>query len=146
MDELTRVFTASHRHCDGQLAQLEHALAAADWDAADRLFHVFQDELQGHLATEEEILFPAFEQVTGQALGPTQVMRDEHEQMRELLQEMAQALTTRDATALPGVVETLLILIQQHNIKEEQVLYPMLDDMVPEAVRQDALVKLGHVG
>lgn len=146
MDELTRIFTAHHRHCDGQFAELERALAAADWNAATGCLRLFQEELHRHLAAEEEILFPAFEQVTGQTQGPTQVMRDEHDQMRALLQEMDQALATRDATALLGIAETLLILTQQHNIKEEQVLYPLLDDMVPAAARQDALVKLGHAG
>jgi iron-sulfur cluster repair protein YtfE (RIC family) len=144
MDDLTRSFTAHHKHCDRQFAELERAFAAADWGTADAHFRQLQDDLQRHLAAEEEILFPAFEKVTGHAQGPTRVMCMEHDQMRELLQEMSQALAAKDSAALPGIAETLLILMQQHNLKEEQILYPMLDEMVTESARREALEKLVH--
>ena len=144
MDELTRAFTANHKHCDQQFAELERAAAEADWGPADILYRQFRDDLLRHLAAEEEILFPAFEQVTGNAQGPTRVMCTEHEQMRELLQEMSQALAARDAGALPGIAETLLILMQQHNMKEEQILYPMLHEMLAESTRREAMEKLAH--
>jgi len=144
MDEVTRTFTASHKHCDRQFAALEHAFASADWGPAESHFRQLRDDLLRHLAAEEEILFPAFEKVTGHAQGPTRVMCMEHDQMRELLQEMSQALAARDSGALPGIAETLLILMQQHNMKEEQVLYPMLDEMVAESERREAVEKLAH--
>ncbi|OGT80331.1 MAG: hypothetical protein A3H91_09985 [Gammaproteobacteria bacterium RIFCSPLOWO2_02_FULL_61_13] len=144
MVELTPIFTADHKHCDQRFAGLEHAVAEGDWGLANSLYRQFQDEMLRHMATEEEILFPAFEQVTGQAQGPTRVMCMEHEQMRELLQEMSPALAAQDAGALAGIAETLLIFMQQHNMKEEQVLYPMLDEMVAESTRQEAVGKLAH--
>jgi hemerythrin-like domain-containing protein len=60
--------------------------------------------------------------------GPTEVMRGEHRQMRDLLAQMKDALTSRDADAFSGAAETLLILMQQHNMKEENILYPMCDN------------------
>ncbi len=60
-------------------------------------------------------------------MGPTQVMRSEHEQMRELFQAMADAVTARDRDNYLGESETLLMMMQQHNLKEEQILYPMAD-------------------
>ena len=144
MDDLTRTFTASHKHCDRQFAELERAFAAADWVPAEAHYRQLRDDLLRHLAAEEEILFPAFENITGHAQGPTRVMCMEHDQMRELLEEMSQALAARDSGALPGIAETLLILMQQHNMKEEQILYPMLDEMVAENARREALEKLGH--
>ncbi|MBI1732962.1 MAG: hemerythrin domain-containing protein [Gammaproteobacteria bacterium] len=142
MDELTRAFTANHKHCDEQFAQLEQAAAAADWARAGTCYRQFSEELLRHVAAEEEILFPAFEQAAGHAQGPTRVMCMEHDQMRELLQELSQALAARDAGAAAGIAETLLILMQQHNVKEEQILYPMLDEMVEEGVRREAIGKL----
>lgn len=73
------------------------------------------------------MLFPAFENATGMTQGPTQVMRMEHGQMRELTEQMNQALAAQDADAFAGAAETLLILMQQHNMKEENILYPMCD-------------------
>ena len=60
-------------------------------------------------------------------MGPTQVMRGEHEQMRELVAAATSALVDGDADAYAGEAETLLIMMQQHNMKEENILYPMCD-------------------
>jgi len=49
---------------------------------------------------EEEVLFPAFETRTGNTMGPTYVMRTEHEQIRALLQVMARAALESDHTAI----------------------------------------------
>ena len=59
--------------------------------------------------------------------GPTAVMRMEHKQIRGLLADMTQDIEAHNTEAYLGHSETLLILIQQHNAKEEQVLYPMAE-------------------
>ncbi|MGC2049423.1 MAG: hemerythrin domain-containing protein, partial [Gallionella sp.] len=59
--------------------------------------------------------------------GPVQVMRMEHEQMNTLIEQMASALVQQDAQIYGGLSETLLIVMQQHNLKEEQMLYPLAD-------------------
>jgi hemerythrin-like domain-containing protein len=59
--------------------------------------------------------------------GPTQMMRFEHTQMRALSASMLEAAETKDRDSFLSSSETLLVLMQQHNIKEEQVLYPMSD-------------------
>jgi hemerythrin-like domain-containing protein len=51
----------------------------------------------------------------------------EHDQMRELFDQMNAALAAHDGNTFAGLAETLLILMQQHNVKEEQILYPMSD-------------------
>jgi len=76
---------------------------------------------------EETVLFPAFEAATGMTMGPTRMMRLEHAQMRELFGQMNAALTNRAARDFAGSAETLLVLMQQHNMKEENILYPMCD-------------------
>ena len=82
---------------------------------------------------EEEILFPAIEEKTGMVnQGPTAVMRMEHEQMRGVLDQMAQAIEAGDFQATLDQGDTLLMPIQQHNIKEEGVLYPMADQVLGE--------------
>lgn len=56
-------------------------------------------------------------------------MRLEHQQMQETLAEMSKALGGNDLEEFLGQAETLLILMQQHNIKEEQILYPLCDQV-----------------
>jgi hemerythrin-like domain-containing protein len=72
-------------------------------------------------------LFPKFEQATGSAMGPTQVMKAEHAQMRQLFKDMQSAVDDQDKDRYLGLSETLMIVMQQHNMKEEQILYRMAD-------------------
>jgi iron-sulfur cluster repair protein YtfE (RIC family) len=117
-----------HKHCDKLFADAEDACANGDWVAGEEAFAVLHEQLETHFAGEEELLFPAFEEATGMTSGPTEVMRSEHRQMRDLLAQMRGALAVRDDEAFGGAAETLLILMQQHNMKEENILYPMCDN------------------
>jgi hemerythrin-like domain-containing protein len=91
------------------------------------------------------VLFPAFEQRTGMSMGPTQVMRMEHVQMRELFDAMADAVKQQDRDEFLGQAETLLVMMQQHNMKEEQILYRMADQML-SAEMEEVLQKMRGVG
>lgn len=119
-----------HRACDDLFASAEDAVAQKKWDSARSLFERFQAAMAHHLAMEEEVLFPAFEARTGMRMGPTEVMRMEHAQMRGLLQEMAGAVASADHDRYLGLSETLNMLMQQHNLKEENMLYPMSDQVL----------------
>ncbi|MBA3902225.1 MAG: hemerythrin [Rhodocyclaceae bacterium] len=116
-----------HKHCDNDFATAEEAAQNGEWTACAASFGKFHAELLAHFGVEEEVLFPAFEQQTGMAGGPTQVMRGEHAQMRELLRQMDEALAQKNADGFGGAAETLLVMMQQHNMKEENILYPMCD-------------------
>lgn len=119
-----------HHACDDLFAAAEAAAAQKNWDSAHSLFERFQAALAHHLAMEEEVLFPAFEARTGMSMGPTQVMRMEHEQMRGLIEDMAHAVAEANHNAYLGLSETLNMLMQQHNLKEENMLYPMSDQVL----------------
>ncbi len=116
-----------HRHCDAFFAEAEQAVASQSWERASSCFASFQNAVLQHFSAEESMLFPAFEKKSGMYMGPTQVMRGEHVQMRELMDTARDALVARDADDFSGNAETLLIMMQQHNMKEENVLYPMCD-------------------
>lgn len=121
---------SDHRACDDLFASAENAVALKDWASARSLFGRFESAMAHHFAMEEEVLFPAFEARTGMSMGPTQVMRSEHEQMRGLIRDMAQAVAGSDQDGYLGLSETLNMLMQQHNLKEENMLYPMSDQVL----------------
>lgn len=139
METIRDCLSSDHRACDAAFAATEQAVAAGKWDAARAAFETLREAMLAHLAAEEEILFPAFEARTGMSMGPTRVMRGEHAQMRELLEAAGEALAAQDAEDYAGNAETLLILTQQHNMKEENVLYPMCDQHL--AIEASGLVK-----
>lgn len=130
-------FTADHQQCDALWAEVEGA--GSDLTAVRAAFTAFDTRLRRHLSMEEEVLFPAFDQRSGMhGMGPTAVMRVEHTQMRGLLDQMARATTARDITNLG---DTLLMVIQQHNTKEEGMLYPMAEQMLDWSALEPALAR-----
>ncbi len=127
MQNIRDFMAGDHRHCDTFFADAERAVAGQAWGRATAAFSLFQQAVLRHFTAEETLLFPAFEEKTGMRMGPTQVMREEHVQMRQLMDAAHQALLAKDADDYSGYAETLLIMMQQHNMKEENVLYPMCD-------------------
>ncbi len=127
MTSIAEMMTHDHRLCDHAFARAETFAAKGEWDAAAQALNLFADALNAHFDAEEQELFPAFEAATGMTQGPTQVMRGEHVEMRATLTRLREALASRDADDFAGEAETLLIMMQQHNMKEENILYPMCD-------------------
>ncbi|UCV02669.1 hemerythrin domain-containing protein [Dechloromonas denitrificans] len=128
MTSIRTFMTDDHRRCDDLFAETELAIAQKNPDAARAAFGHFRSAILAHFDSEEKTLFPTFEAKMGSSLGPTQVMRMEHAQMRSLLDEAVGALESGNADDYFGLAETLLIMMQQHNMKEENILYPMCDE------------------
>jgi len=127
MSTISHFMEGDHRRCDELFAAVENLVAAGEWQAAASAYEQFHTAMEHHLAMEEQELFPAFEQASGSTMGPTQVMRMEHRQMRDLFAAMRSGIEHKDADEYLGAGETLLILMQQHNMKEEHILYPMAE-------------------
>ena len=131
METIQNYMISEHRSCDKAYAQLEDAIVDQDTENAKVFFKLFSDLTNLHLEKEEEILFPAFEEASGNSMGPTQVMRMEHTQMRDMIKRIGELLgqdaSKENIKKVQGLLETLMILMQQHNMKEEQILYPMTD-------------------
>jgi iron-sulfur cluster repair protein YtfE (RIC family) len=114
-----------HHECDSQFARAEGAVQRGDWASAQRAYTEAEAALLDHFHTEESRLFPAFEAATGLVQGPTAVMREEHAAMRAILQACRTQLEAGDADGFGAELDTLFIMLQQHNVKEENVLYPL---------------------
>ena len=127
MSSIPLFMTDDHRRCDSLFSQAETTISKGQWELASGQWRSFQQAVEQHFRMEEEVLFPAFEQATGSSAGPTAVMRMEHQQMRQLFSQIVEGLSEPDSDELLGLTETLMVLMQQHNMKEEQILYPMTD-------------------
>jgi len=133
MSSISADLTRDHRHCDELFARAEERVARGDWAQAARDFSEFTNAMEQHFHFEEDSLFPAFEQASGSRAGPTQMMRMEHEQMRTLFRDMETGLQAQEANRCLGLSETLLILMQQHNMKEEHILYRLAEQVLGSA-------------
>jgi hemerythrin-like domain-containing protein len=127
MTTICDFLASDHKRCDNLFAAAEAAADKDDWDNTATCFSHFQEAMLHHFAMEEEVMFPAFEERTGMRQGPTAVMRSEHLQMIDLFKQMSEVIVRKDTNAYLGNADTLLIIMQQHNLKEEQMLYQMAD-------------------
>jgi hemerythrin-like domain-containing protein len=134
MQSITETLSADHHRCDEIFTETEALIAQGNWDEGGARFRDFNDAMEHHFAMEENVLFPDFEQRSGESAGPTHVMRMEHAQMRELLEDMRASIERRERDGYLGLSETLLVIMQQHNAKEEQMLYRMADQVLGESV------------
>jgi len=131
-----------HRACDDIFTTAEKAVMDGDFEKAQTEFTNFSDKTLRHFHKEETVLFPTFEEVTGMREGPTQMMRHEHEQMRELISRLGKAVESKDKDTYLAVAEPLMILMQQHNMKEEQMLYAMCDRSIPDTTKEETISQM----
>ncbi len=131
--DLVAFFTQDHRACDRLWADIENAAERGNDTLCTTSWSTFDTTMRRHLLMEERVLFPAFELATGITQGPTSVMRHEHTQMRGMLDRMGRLAGDSDWDALVDEGDTLLILIGQHNAKEEGMLYPMTQQVLGPA-------------
>ena len=92
MPNIQEYMTGDHRRCDELFALGEESVSQGNWDGAKQQTSEFISAMEHHFMMEEQVLFPAFEQRSGITEGPTSVMGEEHQQMRELFGELEPAL------------------------------------------------------
>lgn len=120
-------YTHDHDRLDELFHQFQK-LKSSDRATATRHFHEFKSGLEQHIVWEEEILFPSFEAKIGLPGGPTEVMRWEHNEIRKYLDAIAEKLARADADTEVEEMGLQAVLCP-HNHKEENILYPMIDQV-----------------
>ena len=124
MSTIKEYLTADHARCDEFFAVMEDKASKSLADTKES-YEEFAQATERHFQLEEKVMFVEFEAKTGMTEGPTAMMRHEHAQMRSLVKQMSEALEANNKDKFFGLSETLMILMQQHNMKEEQMLYTM---------------------
>lgn len=135
----SKLLIEQHRQLDAQLLNLQTGAYSPTLLA--NTIH----QLKRHIYIEEELLFPL---VNSRALKmPLAVMRDEHGQMWQLMQQLSACHATQaDATApnqhCLALCQQLFQLLELHNPKEEEIIYSALDvynanDVEPGSLAED---------
>lgn len=124
-------FEQDHRDCDARWADVEELLDTDDIELAQASWHKYDKSMRRHMAMEEEVLFPAFDAKSDMAgSGPVAVMKMEHRQMEGLLDQIGEAIDDGRSEVAMDLGDTLLMLVQQHNVKEEGMLYPAAENLL----------------
>ncbi|MDH5296137.1 MAG: hemerythrin domain-containing protein, partial [Nitrospirota bacterium] len=113
---------------------------------ARSLFQEFLTGLHRHIVWEEDILFPVFEAEAQMVKdhGPTGVMRNEHQQIKAFLKQI-QAKVAEGNLSTEEEEEGLLQVLTAHNVKEEKILYPWIDNCVSDEERASLLTRMEHL-
>lgn len=139
MTTILEFMSVDHDRLDNIFSELM-ALGAGDGERAQALFGDFRSGLERHIVWEEDLLFPIFERATGMRdAGPTAVMRMEHRQIRDILEQIDQTLLADSPPAITDLAKALLEVLGSHNHKEEHILYPAIDNVAEEQERQQAI-------
>lgn len=127
--------TISARIRSGQKVQRQ------DLDNITDFLRVFVDRC--HHAKEEQILFPVLEDAgIAKAGGPIGVMLAEHEQGREYARNISRNLINFEAAdnsramELSNNMKTYIELLDEHILKENDVLFQMADKVLTEEVQK----------
>jgi len=138
MDTICAYLKHDHQRCDDLFDQAETCVAQRNWQGAIDYFSRFQNLLRQHIHVEENILLPAFVQALEGAAGPAAMLRSEHRQIDGIVDRMLEALHRFDPADYVLHAETLTLLMQQHALKEEDMLYPLLDRAL--ACKRDKII------
>jgi len=117
----------------------------SDFAKAKEAFKAFKFGLQRHIVWEEDVLFPLWEEKTGMSEGePTFVMRAEHRQIGQQLEAIHGKVAEQNPDS-DQEEQVLLDLLGSHNMKEERVLYPAIDQLTSAEERETVFRNMKNV-
>ncbi len=155
----TDILSSEHRVIERLIASIETASSKLEHGQAVRpgFFVEATDFIKGfadgcHHRKEEGVLFTTMNKYGMPTQGgPIGMMLFEHEEGREFtrgLREAALKLEGGDKTAVPAVLQNArgyCALLKQHIMKEDNILFPMAAQVIPEAQHDQVLEDFEHV-
>ena len=146
----TEILSDEHRVIERVLAAVEKLTgmpvmsSLPKWKDALVFFRHFAD--QCHHFKEEQVLFPALEEHgIPRDGGPVGMMLVEHEEGRSHVKAMFAAVEQLEAgnTAMQGMLlshaSAYLALLREHIQKEDDVLFRMADEVIPDGEQKEML-------
>lgn len=139
MDTISAFFAKDHDEIDAILARADFR----DPAAALPILKEFDYRLERHIIWEETVLFPAAARVDPLlAQGPIPVMLAEHISIRAAKARALELLSKGDGLGALTRIQEMLVILAAHNAKEERVLYPSCDRLIPKAEAESMLALL----
>lgn len=134
----------THAELDEQFLRHQEALLDCDLARASELFQGFAEGLRAHIRVEEEWLLPVYERAPAVPGGAVDLFRSEHRKILAFLDRFGQDLARlpsgtprlkRDVIALFDAEAQFKHLVEHHDRREQNILYPALDRMTTPSER-----------
>jgi len=145
MATILKFMSVDHDRLDNKI-RMYSTEKLVDIERAESIFLPFKSELERHIIWEEDILFPVFERKTGiKDGGPTSVMRIEHIEIKKYLQEIKRKLYVKKIQDPCKEEVALFKLLESHNQKEENILYPGIDNLTSEQEKEQMIKQMSAI-
>ena len=100
-----------------------------------------------HHAKEEDILFVELNKDSvDMHCNPTQQMLYEHDSGRQFVKDLEAGLNRNDLAGVLAGARGYSYLLKDHIYKEDNILYPMADEALPDKIKDEILVKFEKIG
>ena len=141
---ISTFYEQDHDRLD-ELFKTFQQLKRSDFAKAKEAFKDFKFGLQRHIVWEEDLLFPLWEEKTGMSEGgPTFVMRAEHRRIGQQLEAIHNKVAEQNPDS-DQEEQALLDLLGSHNMKEERVLYPSIDQVTSVEERETVFRNMKNI-
>lgn len=131
-----------HRKYDEALQQCELAAGAGAWREAIAQYQTFLDDLKLHMQMEDDVIYPLLEALGGEAAEEAAALRDEHEALERLLQDLSSIIRTRDYDHFLDSLVPLHEAMRRHNAHEEEAFQRLGNEQALLTQRDAALARL----
>jgi len=132
-----------HEHTQFEVLVRECRDAAdiSDWWALKNGFRTLVEELRHHMAQEEEILFPAYEEKRKPSHMSTLELYNEHSVIVNSLRNLDKLIDSQSSEDAYACIVSLEQLMLEHNQKEELAFLPFASHLLFED-RDELVLKL----
>ncbi len=145
MTTILKFMSVDHDRLDNKIKKYSTE-KLVDIERAESIFLSFKSELERHIIWEEDILFPVFERKTGiKDGGPTSVMRIEHIEIKKYLQEIKRKLHVKKIQDPCKEEVAIFKVLESHNQKEENILYPGIDNLTSEQEKEQMIKQMSAI-
>jgi regulator of cell morphogenesis and NO signaling len=111
----------------------------------------FCGQLDPHSEREEGVLFRMMERYLGKGTGPIAVMEYEHYQAKSCIKSFLRAaegkehMTEKEMAVQSGQIKKAYYTLTQHFSKEENVLFPMAENLLTEDEKDELYIKIQQI-
>ncbi len=146
MRHLTEVLRLEHRTVLDHLNRIEAALAEGSNETLRAELTFLESGLVPHRRKEEEFLFPELDRRFGSECPPVRCMIEDHAEEKAHVRGLREALDASDRDGIRRSVLALLNHLRNHIWKEENVLFPMAEEVLEGPAQERVLAGFREVG
>lgn len=141
-ESLDARLSAEHRGFEHLLEDIGELVAMGSFRSAGARLLELRHALERHLSHEERVLLPLFteQRKKGRAVeDPSSLVQGEHEALLSALDNLSEGISRWEPEKVKAAVRELLTELREHHRREETLVHPKLEALVPDAMTWERL-------